>query len=83
MQYYPSGCIFFTRNEWLFSTWLYTLLLANESTNLQEQREESMLRQGQSSWAELPFLPQGGVPPLFSLHLAAQMAGKLIGGRKH
>ena len=62
---------------------LKLLLLANENTNLLEQREESILRQGQSSWAELPFLPQGGVPPLFSLHLAAQMAGKLIGERKH
>lgn len=62
---------------------LRPLLLVNESADLLEQREESIQRQGQSCWAELPFLPQGGVLPLFSLHLAAQMVGKLIGGRKH
>lgn len=81
-----GGSIVFALSGWLFSTWLYIQtfkVLANESTNLLEQREESILRQGQSSWAELPFLPQGGEPPLFSLHLAAQMARKLIGGRKH
>lgn len=59
------------------------LVLANESTDILEQREESILRQRQSSWEELPFLRKGGVPSLFSLHLAAQMAGKLIGGRQY
>lgn len=62
---------------------LRPLLSVNESADLLEQREESIQRRGQSRWAELPFLPQGGVLPLFSLHLAAQMVRKLIGGRKH
>ena len=61
---------------------LRPLQLLNKSYKSLQTKGGINSEAGQSSWEELPFLPQGGVPLLFSLHLAAQMARKLIGGRK-
>lgn len=57
-------------------------LPVKENRTTLEQRRESILRQKLSHWVEPAFHPKGGDPLLFSVHLAAQMAGKLIGGKQ-